>query len=78
MTDPQTGISIRFVKQFDIAKDQSWVREDTFATAADAALFLAMRDGRDVPMAIKVADAWDYVNTESRFAPGSPLGDTEA
>ena len=62
MTDTKTGIAIRFVQQYDIATDQTVSREDTFASEADAALFLAMRDGRDVPMAQKVQDAWDYVH----------------
>ncbi len=62
MSDEQTGIAIRFVQQYDIAKDQHVSREDMFASEADAALFLAMRDGRDVSMAQKVQDAWDYVH----------------
>ncbi len=63
MTDSETGISIRFIKQFDIAKDRSGHHADTFASPEDAALFLAMRDGRDVPMAQKVADAWEFVHS---------------
>ena len=66
MTDKQTGIAIRFVQRYDIATDQTASREDTFTSEADAALFLAMRDHRDIPMAQKVKDAWDYVHEMMR------------
>lgn len=61
MTDNKTGISIRFIRQFDIAKDHGGHREDTFASPADAALFLAMRDTRDIPAAQKLADAFTFI-----------------
>lgn len=64
MTDPQIGVAIRFIQQYDIAKDQVVVREDTFASMADVALWLAMCDMRDLPTAIKVADAWNYVHSQ--------------
>lgn len=62
MTDKKLGIAIRFIKQFDIVEKQQARREDTFSSPVDAALILAMRDSRDVPMSQKVADAWDFVH----------------
>lgn len=59
--DRDTGIAIRFVRQFDIVKDQHPYREDGFPSPVDAALFLAMKDGRDLPMSQKVAEALKFI-----------------
>lgn len=62
--DPQTGISMRFVKQWDIAKDKHPDRFDVFTTESEAALFLAAGDDRDVPFAEKLADALSFIREE--------------
>ncbi len=61
----EKGISIRYIEQFDIAKDQEARREDVFASPVDAALFLAMRDTREIPMAQKMADALEFVSSRT-------------
>lgn len=63
-----SGMSLRFIKQYDIAKDQSPVRDDLFVSAAAAAMFLAMKDERDVPITQKVSDAWDFVHSQLESA----------
>lgn len=73
--DKQTGISIRFIQQYDIAKDQAPKRDDFFSSPTDAALFLAMNDGRDVPMSQKVADALEFM--KSRLQSAEPVSHTE-
>lgn len=64
LEDKQTGIAIRFIKQFDIVKSESY-REDSFNNIHDAAIFLAMRDKRDVPGSQKLADAYTFLSTMS-------------
>lgn len=61
-TDSKTGIAIRFIEQFDVERVQSY-REDSFNSIHDAALYLMMRDKRDVPPAQKLADAYTFLTT---------------
>lgn len=60
MEDKQTGIAIRFIRQFDVTRAASY-REDSFCSIHDAAIFLASRDTRDVPMVAKLYDAYSYI-----------------
>lgn len=76
MKDSETGISIRFIRHFDITEAHTPRRDDIFSSSADAALYLAMKDRRDIPVAQKVADAWEFVNW--RLQSESPICDTES
>lgn len=59
--DRTHGISIRFIRSFDIEHDRMPPRVDVFVTAVDAALFLASRDDRDLPYVQKLRDACTYI-----------------
>lgn len=63
MRDTQTGIAIRFVQSWDIVRETQAYREDSFNSVHDAALFLMMRDKRDVSAAQKLADAYTFLST---------------
>lgn len=68
MKDQETGISIRFIKKYDMEKDKLPIRDDWFMSAAAAAMFLAMKDERDVPMAQKVSDAGEFMHSRLESA----------
>lgn len=55
------GISIRYVKAFDIDAAKDPARIDFFVSTMDAALFLAGKDTRDVPEAVKLRDACQFI-----------------
>lgn len=58
--DRQTGISIRFIRQWEIDADRETSRIDMMDTTT-AALMLAMHDPRDAPFSVKLRDALDYL-----------------
>lgn len=55
--DPETGISIRFIQQFDIVPGESY-REDLVSTRA---FNLAMCDDRPIAFLQKLADALQFL-----------------
>ena len=57
MTDDKSGISIRFVKQWDISADQQPQRMYVSMDENTAAEWLIAQDRRDVPYAEKRRDA---------------------
>lgn len=62
MEDKETGISIRFIRQFDLAAGQSWSRVDMMDTTS-LAFMLAAHDTRDEPFSVRLRDALEYLTT---------------
>lgn len=59
--DPQSGISIRFIKQFDMTTERPPSRFDVCVDEFTAASWLASVDPRDVPFSVKLATALRYI-----------------
>lgn len=57
VTDPKSGIAIRFTKQFECRSDNPPTRIDMFVDENTAAAFVASRDDRDIPFEDKLRDA---------------------
>ncbi len=62
--DKQLGISIRFIKQFDVKTDADPSRFDAFTSDLDAAFILAIRDKREgLTFGQKMDDALEFIRT---------------
>lgn len=56
MNDEQTGLSIRFIREYKPSNEQIW-------TTADQAIVLAMQDDRDIPFSQKLVEALAFLKS---------------